>query len=106
MRRPAVRVASAAKWMTTSPECRLSCERQARAIGGRHRGSIVDQTEYSIRRAMLSDATALARVHEATWRETYIGLMSEQMLDALTADARTAAWTRILSGQTGYLATT
>ena len=32
--------------------------------------------------------------------------MSEQMLDALTADARTEAWRRILSGQTGYLATT
>ncbi|MDB5446549.1 MAG: hypothetical protein JWQ97_1866 [Phenylobacterium sp.] len=62
--------------------------------------------EYSIRRATLSDAAALALVHETTWRETYIGLMSEQMLDALTSDARTAAWRRILSGETGYLATT
>jgi ribosomal protein S18 acetylase RimI-like enzyme len=66
----------------------------------------VDQTEYSIRRATLADAAALAQVHDTTWRETYIGLMSEQMLDALTADARTAAWRRILSGETGYLATT
>jgi ribosomal protein S18 acetylase RimI-like enzyme len=62
--------------------------------------------EYSIRRATLDDAAALALVHEATWRETYSGLMSEQMLDALTADARTEAWRRILSGQAGYLATT
>jgi ribosomal protein S18 acetylase RimI-like enzyme len=61
---------------------------------------------YSIRRATLDDAAALAQVHEATWRETYAGLMSEQMLDALTADARTEAWRRILSGQAGYLATT
>jgi ribosomal protein S18 acetylase RimI-like enzyme len=66
----------------------------------------VDQTEYSIRRATLADAAALAHVHDTTWRETYIGLMSEQMLDALTTDARTAAWRRILSGETGYLATT
>jgi ribosomal protein S18 acetylase RimI-like enzyme len=66
----------------------------------------VDQSEYSIRRAGLADAAALAQVHEATWRETYSGLMSEQMLDALTADARAEAWRRILSGETGYLSTT
>ena len=66
----------------------------------------MNQTEYLIRRATLADAAALAQVHDTTWRETYIGLMSEQMLDALTADARTAAWRRILSGETGYLATT
>jgi len=66
----------------------------------------VDQTDYVIRRATLADAAALAQVHETTWRETYIGLMSEQMLDALTADARAEAWRRILSGETGYLSTT
>lgn len=60
----------------------------------------MEQTEYSIRRATEADAEALALVHEATWRETYVGLLSEQMLDALTADARTAAWRRILSGAT------
>lgn len=62
--------------------------------------------DYVIRRATLDDAAALALVHEATWRETYAGLMSEQMLDALTADARTEAWRRILSGEAGYLGTT
>lgn len=66
----------------------------------------MEQTEYSVRRATLADAAALAQVHETTWRETYIGLMSEQMLNALTADARTEAWRRILLGQTGYLSTT
>jgi ribosomal protein S18 acetylase RimI-like enzyme len=66
----------------------------------------VNQPEHSIRRATLADAAALAQVHEATWRETYIGLMSEQMLDALTADARTEAWRRILSGETEHLSTT
>ena len=57
------------------------------------------QPQYSIRRATVDDAEALAHVHEATWRETYVGLLSEQMLDALTADAREAAWRRILSGE-------
>src|SRR5271168_2373277 len=66
----------------------------------------MDQTAYAIRRATADDAAALAHVHETTWRETYTGLMSEQMLDALTADARTEAWRRILSGATGYLSTT
>jgi ribosomal protein S18 acetylase RimI-like enzyme len=66
----------------------------------------MDHTAYRIRRAGPDDAAALAHVHETTWRETYTGLMSEQMLDALTADARTEAWRRILSGASGYLATT
>jgi ribosomal protein S18 acetylase RimI-like enzyme len=66
----------------------------------------VAQADYSIRRAALADAAALAQVHEATWRETYVGLISEQLLDALTADARTEAWRWILAGQAGYLATT
>jgi ribosomal protein S18 acetylase RimI-like enzyme len=69
-------------------------------------GAVVDQAAYIIRRAVLADAAALAQVHEATWRETYVGLMSEVMLDALTADARTEAWERILSGRSSHLATT
>lgn len=66
---------------------------------------LVEQNEYSIRQATIADAEALAQVHEATWRETYIGLMSGQMLDELTADARAAAWRRILSGAAGELST-
>lgn len=66
----------------------------------------MDETGYMIRRASEADAAALAEVHETTWRETYIGLFPEQMLDALTADARAAAWRRILSGGAGELATT
>jgi ribosomal protein S18 acetylase RimI-like enzyme len=61
----------------------------------------VDEAGYTIRRADLSDAGALAQVHEATWRETYAGLMSERMLDALTADAREKVWQGILSGAAG-----
>ncbi len=66
----------------------------------------MNHTAYDIRRATQDDAEALAQVHETTWRETYAGLMSEQLLDALTADARAEAWRRILTGQAGYLGTT
>jgi ribosomal protein S18 acetylase RimI-like enzyme len=66
----------------------------------------MEQRAYRIRQATPEDAAALADVHETTWRETYTGLMSEQMLNALTADARTEAWRRILTGETGYLSTT
>lgn len=66
----------------------------------------MEQSDYIIRRATISDAEALAQVHEATWRETYVGLMSQDMLNALTADARTAAWRRILGGEEGHLSTT
>ena len=66
----------------------------------------MDQDGYSIRRAGLADAAGLAHVHETTWRQTYAGLLSEQMLNALTATARAEVWTRILSGETEYLSTT
>jgi len=66
----------------------------------------VDQPEYSIRRAALDDAEALAQVHETTWREVYAGLMSDQLLNALTTDAREAVWRRMLSGEAGFLGTT
>lgn len=66
---------------------------------------MVEQTEYSIRRATVDDAEARALVHDVTWRETYSGLLSEQMLDALTESARAEAWRRILSGAAGELST-
>lgn len=65
----------------------------------------MERADYRIRQADLADAPALADVHETTWRETYAGLMSEQMLDALTSDARAAVWRRILAGQSERPAT-
>jgi ribosomal protein S18 acetylase RimI-like enzyme len=62
--------------------------------------------DYVIRRAEAADAAGLAQVHDATWRETYLGLLSAEMLDALTADARVEAWSRILAGEAGYLSRT
>ena len=66
----------------------------------------MDQPEYSIRRATLDDADALAQVHETAWREVYAGLMSEQLLNAITADSRATAWRRMLAGEAGFLGTT
>ena len=65
----------------------------------------MDEVGHRIRQAQLSDAAALAHVHETTWRETYAGLMSEQMLDAFTADARAKIWRKILAGETTRPAT-
>lgn len=65
----------------------------------------MEEVGHRIRQAELSDAAALAQVHETTWRETYAGLMSEQMLDAFTADARAKVWRKILSGETTRPAT-
>jgi ribosomal protein S18 acetylase RimI-like enzyme len=69
-------------------------------------GAIVNETAYTIRQAQLSDAAGLALVHETTWRETYVGLLSEHLLDALTADARATAWRKMLQGAPGILSTT
>lgn len=64
------------------------------------------QADYVIRRATLSDAAALALLQEATLRETYIGLLPQAMVNALTSDGRSETWRRSLSGEAGHLTTT
>lgn len=44
-----------------------------------------------------ADAPDLARMHVESWRESYPGLVPEAMLAALSVEARTAAWRRILA---------
>jgi ribosomal protein S18 acetylase RimI-like enzyme len=46
--------------------------------------------------ALPPDAPDLARMHVESWRESYPGLVPEAMLAALSVDARSAAWRRIL----------
>lgn len=52
---------------------------------------------FAIRPAAPADAPAIAHVHVTGWRETYAGLMPEDFLARMTADAarerRTANWT-------------
>jgi ribosomal protein S18 acetylase RimI-like enzyme len=66
----------------------------------------LEQRDYRIRRASPADAEALAQVHEATWRETYVGLSWVQMLNARTAEERAAGWREVLTGATEHLSTT
>ena len=50
----------------------------------------------SFRRAVPGDAPALGALHVASWRETYAGILPEDMLAALSAESRAAMWERIL----------
>lgn len=54
------------------------------------------QPEITIRSASPADAAAIAAVHVASWRETYVGLLSGEMLRDLSIDDRTKRWSRIL----------
>ena len=54
-------------------------------------------TGWTLRRAVSSDAAAIAEVHVACWRQAYAGLVPDRMLAELSVDARSAAWTRILA---------
>lgn len=49
-----------------------------------------------VREAIPIDAAALGSLHVACWRETYTGLLPDDMLAELSAERRAAMWSRIL----------
>jgi ribosomal protein S18 acetylase RimI-like enzyme len=49
-----------------------------------------------IRKAILADAPTIARMHFASWLETYRGIVPEEILAALSVPRRTVAWEEIL----------
>lgn len=49
------------------------------------------------REAQSSDAAAIGAVHVASWRETYIGLLPAQLLNDLSAEARSTMWSTIIN---------
>ena len=53
-----------------------------------------------IREATLADAAGIARVHVASWRTTYPGIMPQEHLDALSVADREQKWQSILSSDT------
>ena len=53
-----------------------------------------------IREATLADAAGIARVHVASWRTTYPGIMPQEHLDALSVAEREQKWQSILSSDT------
>ncbi|WP_035179671.1 GNAT family N-acetyltransferase [Acidocella facilis] len=50
-----------------------------------------------LRVANLSDVGSLAAVHVAAWRESYPGILPDEMLAALSVEARTDMWREFLS---------
>ena len=45
-----------------------------------------------VRKATLSDAEAIGRIHVASWRETYTGIVPDEFLAALSAERRAEQW--------------
>jgi len=54
----------------------------------------------AIRKAVVEDASAIATVHVAAWRETYRGIVSDEVLKNLSVQRRTEQWTNSLSDET------
>lgn len=53
---------------------------------------------FSIRQATAVDIPGIVAVHNASWRTTYAGILSDATLDAvLTPERRTTQWTRTLT---------
>jgi ribosomal protein S18 acetylase RimI-like enzyme len=51
-----------------------------------------------LRLAVPADAPAIARVHVASWRTTYPGILPDRYLSAMTVEDYTARWRRALAG--------
>jgi ribosomal protein S18 acetylase RimI-like enzyme len=52
----------------------------------------VDAQAITIRAATPADAPAIGRIHVESWRETYHGLLSDNLLDSVAALVRAAMW--------------
>jgi ribosomal protein S18 acetylase RimI-like enzyme len=51
-----------------------------------------DRQTIEIRAAAPSDAPAIGRIHVASWRETYRGMLPDHLLDNLSAVVRAVMW--------------
>ena len=51
----------------------------------------------SFRQAASSDADAIGVLHVTSWRETYGGILPDNALDELSAEARSAMWSTVLN---------
>src|SRR5882724_5627557 len=50
-----------------------------------------------VRPATLDDASEIARVHVASWRSTYRGMLPDDFLASLSEGHYTERWTRVIS---------
>ncbi|HNH26830.1 MAG TPA: hypothetical protein PLR93_07410 [Anaerolineales bacterium] len=53
----------------------------------------------TIRKAVLKDASAIATVHVAAWKEAYRGIVADEVLNNLSIQRRTEQWTNSLSDE-------
>jgi ribosomal protein S18 acetylase RimI-like enzyme len=60
---------------------------------------------YVVRLAHVGDASAIARVHVASWRESYANILPDEILAAHSAATRTQMWERLLSAPSSAVAT-
>ena len=51
-----------------------------------------------IRKATARDASGMAAVHIATWRDAYAGIVPRAYLDSLSVEKRTEMWVRQIDG--------
>jgi ribosomal protein S18 acetylase RimI-like enzyme len=49
-----------------------------------------------VRPAVIDDADGIARVHVASWRTTYLGLLSDDFLSSLSEESYTDRWRRVI----------
>ncbi|WP_017327754.1 GNAT family N-acetyltransferase [Synechococcus sp. PCC 7336] len=54
-------------------------------------------TIVTIRKALESDASEIARIHVESWKGAYKGLMPDDVLDALNVSSKTEAWKSLLT---------
>ena len=56
-----------------------------------------------IRRATISDAPGIAKVHVDSWRTTYKGIIPQSFLDGLSYEQRTKLWQNNVSDKTNTI---
>lgn len=57
-----------------------------------------------IRKAVIDDAPAIARVHVDSWRETYSGIVPKAYLEALSYENREKLWINMIPNTAVYVA--
>jgi len=55
----------------------------------------------ALRKATLDDAEVIGALHVASWRESYAGIVPDEMLAGLSARERAAMWSKALAAQFG-----
>lgn len=54
------------------------------------------------RHADFDDANSIGALHVASWRETYRGMLPDELLDGLSAESRSEMWRSVLSGPVNW----